>query len=131
MLLPFLLSSRHAGFPPQHVNITDEGDSISGYSGYTLICTITHEQDLSPLSTLSVQWLDPNGGIIDGDRFNISGTRGPSTENMLTSRLTFHNLLTSQSGEYICRSLLTIPGTNVSNYAVDGSYFVQVNCESS
>lgn len=118
------------GFPPQHVNVTDEGTSIAGSSGYTLICTITRERDLSPMSTLSVQWLDPDGSVIDGDGFSVSGTQGPSSDIVFTSRLTFLNLLTSQSGHYICRSLLTIPGTGISNYPVDSSFFVEVNRES-
>ena len=118
------------GFPPQHVNVTDEGTSIAGSSGYTLICSITREQDLSPMSTLSVQWLDPDGSVVDGDGFRISGTRGPSSDTVFTSRLTFLNLLTSQSGQYICRSMLTIPGTGIINYPVGSSFFVEVNCES-
>lgn len=119
-------------FPPQHVNVTDEGTSIAGSSGYTIICTITREQDLSPMSTLSVQWLYPNGSVVDGDAygFNISGITGPSSDIILTTRLTFLNILTSQSGEYSCRSLLSIPGTGISNRPVKGSFFVEVNCES-
>ena len=82
------------------------------------------------MSTLSVQWLDPNGSVVDGDSFSISGTPGPSSDIILTSRLSFLNLLTSQSGEYRCRSLLSIPGTGISNHHVKGSFFVEVNCES-
>ena len=82
------------------------------------------------MSTLSVQWLDPDGIVVDGDGFNISGMQGPSNDVLFTSRLTFLNLLTSQSGQYICRSRMSIPGTDISSYPIDSSFLVEVNCES-
>lgn len=124
LLDPFYVT----GFPPQRVNLTDEGIPTAGYSGYTLICTTTREQDLSPLSTLSVQWLGPDGRVVDGDGFIINGIQGPSNTIMLTSRLTFVSLLPSQTGEYTCRSLLTIPDTEVTNHTVDATITVEVKC---
>lgn len=131
-LAKFVYSFTTTGFPPQHVNITDEGISIAGSSGYTLICTISRELDLSSTSTLSVQWVDPDGSVVDGDQnsFSITGMQGPSNDAILTSRLTFLNILTSQSGQYTCRSLLTVPGTSINNHPIDGSFLVEVNCKS-
>ena len=88
-----------------------EGPSIAGFSGYTLICNTSKEPDLVSTSTLAVQWLDQRGSIIrDGVNFTISGS-GPTTDTVLTSRLTFNNLYTSQAGVYTCKTLLSIPGT--------------------
>ena len=81
------------------------------------------------MSTLTVQWLDPDGRIVDGDSFRVNGAQGPSSDVVLTSKLTFLNLSTSQSGQYTCRSLLTIPGTSISNHPVHSSFSVEVNCE--
>ena len=119
-----------ADFLPQQVDLTDEGDSFVGYSGYALICTTTREQDMSPSSTLSVQWLDPDGRVVDGDSFSISGSQGPSNDIVLTSRLSFNTLLTSHTGVYTCRSLLTIPGTDIYNHSMNETIFVSVKCKS-
>ena len=105
--------------------------STAGYTGYTLVCTTNREPDLNPASTLTVQWLNPEGNITNGDDFSISGTQGPSSEVSITSRLTFNNILmTSQAGLYTCRTLLTIPGTVV-NHEVEYNFTVTVKCESS
>ena len=118
-----------ADFPPQLGTITYEGVSTAGYTGYTLVCSTNREVHLSQASTLSVQWVDPNGNvIISGDDFSISGTQGPSSDVIITSRLTFNSLTTSQAGLYICRTFLTIPGTVV-NYQVEYRFTVTIKCE--
>ena len=117
-----------ADFPPQLVSITDEGVSTAGYAGYTLVCTTNREEDLNPASTLTVQWLDPEGDMItSGGDFSISGTQGPSSDVSITSRLTFNSLTTSQAGLYTCRTFLTIPGT-VDNHKVEYNFTVAVKC---
>ena len=118
-----------AGFPTQDVDsIIAEGVSTAGYSGYTLICNVSKEPDLPPSSTLAVEWLDPNGSVInDGTNFTISRS-GPTTSTVLTSRLTFNNLYTSQAGEYTCRTFETIPNI-VTNHPVLMYFTVNVKCE--
>ena len=119
-----------ADFPPQLVNMTHEGVSTAGYSGYTLSCTTSREEDLNPSSTLTLQWLDPDGiQITSGDRFTISGNQGPSRHFNITSRLTFNSLYTSQAGIYTCRTLLTITGTIV-DHTVTHNFTVTVKCKS-
>ena len=117
-----------SGFPTQDVDpITDEGVSTAGYSGYTLICNVSKEPDLPSSSTLAVEWLDTSGSVInDGTNFTISGP-GPTTNTVLTSRLTFNNLYTSEAGEYTCRTLQTIPGT-VTNHPELVYFPVNVKC---
>ena len=118
-----------ADFPPQLVNVTDEGVSTAGYSGYTLVCTTDRDGDLSPMSTLTLQWLDSEGNLItSGDSLTITGSQGPSNDISLTSRLTFNSLLTSQAGLYTCRTLLTIPGT-VIDHPVEHNFTVAVKRE--
>ena len=71
---------------------------------------MSKEPLLPPASTLAVQWLDPSGTVIvSGTNFTLSGS-GPTMGTVLTSRLTFNNLYTSQAGQYTCRTLQTIPG---------------------
>ena len=117
------------GFPTQMVDpITDKGISTAGFSGYTLICYCNKEPDLPPTSTLMVQWLDLSGGTVaDGGNFTISGS-GPSTDIVLTSRLTFNSLYTSQAGQYTCKTLLTIPDI-VTNHPMSVTFTVAVKCE--
>ena len=118
-----------ADFPPQLATVTDEGVSNAGYTGYALVCSTIREADLNPASTLSVQWLDPDGNVImRGDDFSISGTQGPSSDVNITSGLTFNSLTTSQAGLYTCRTFLTIPGTVVS-HQVEYNFTVTVKCE--
>jgi hypothetical protein len=81
---------------------------------------------MSPSATLSLQWLDSDDKIIDGEKFSISGIQGPSNKVMLTSRLLFDRLLTSHTGVYKCVSFLTIPGTDVYNYSVNETIRVSV-----
>ena len=119
-----------SGFPTQEVHpITTEGISTAGFSGYTLICNTSKESDLPSTSTLVVQWLDQRGNLINaaGVNFTVSGS-GPTTDTVLTSRLTFNHLYTSQAGVYTCRTLLTIPGT-VSNHTELTSITVYVKCQ--
>ena len=105
--------------------ITDEGISMAGFSGYTLICN-TSKEPLRP--ALAVQWLDPRGiVIVSGTNFTISGS-GPTTDTVLTSRLTFNNLYTSQAGQYTCQTLQTIPGI-VSNHPETVTFTVAVKCK--
>ena len=117
------------GFPTQLVDpIADEGISSAGFSGYTLICNTSKEPDLPPSTTLAVQWLDPRGNIISsGTNFTSSGA-GPTMDIVLTSRLNFNDLYTSQAGEYTCRTLQTIPGT-VTNHPEPVTFTVQVKCK--
>ena len=118
-----------ADFPPQLGTITYEGVSTAGYTGYALVCSTNREAALNPASTLSVQWLDPNGNVImRGDDFSISGTQGPSSDVNITSRLTFNSLTTSQAGLYTCRTFLTIPGTGI-DHQVEYNFTVTVKCE--
>ena len=117
-------------FPIQTVDpITTEGSSTAGLSGYTLICTASKNQFLSPLATLAVQWLDLNDAVISesNPNFTISDV-GPTTRTVLTSRLTFNSLFTSQAGVYTCRTLLTIPGT-VDDHTSDETVIVSVKCK--
>ena len=78
-----------------------------------------------------MQWLDLNDVVISEGNPNhtISGG-GPTTNTVLTSRLTFNSLYTSQAGEYSCRTLLTIPGT-VDNHAIEEIFTVAVKCKHS
>ena len=115
-------------FPTQFVDVTAEGISIAGFSGYTLICNTSREPDLPPTTTLAVQWLDPRGSVTSsGENFTISGV-GPTTDVGLISRLVFNSLYTSQAGDYTCRTLQTIPGT-VINHPELFTFPVQVKCE--
>ena len=116
------------GFPPQFVDVTSEGISTAGFSGYALICNTSREPDLPPTSTLAVQWLDPGGNIISsGGNFTISEV-GPTTDIRLISRLAFDSLYTSQAGDYTCKTLQTIPET-VINHPEPVTFPVQVKCE--
>lgn len=117
------------GFPLQNVTVTDEGVSTAGYAGYSLLCNVTREQDLSSLTTISIQWLDPSGLEISGDQaINIS-SEGSANDDIVTSALVFNSLLTSQAGEYTCRTVMTIPGTDIFNYTVDEAFTVTVKCK--
>ena len=117
------------GFPLQNVTVTDEGVSTAGYAGYSLLCTVTREPDLSSLTTISIQWLDPSGLEISGDQtINIS-SEGSANDDIVTSALVFDSLLTSQAGEYTCRTAMTIPGTDIFNYTVDEAFTVTVKCK--
>ena len=123
----YILSS---GFPTQFVDVTAEGTSAAGYSGYTLICNTSREPDLPSTSTLAVQWLGPTGNVISsGENFTISGV-GPTTDVGLISRLVFNSLYTSQAGDYTCRTLQTIPGTAI-NHPEPETFPVRVKCEHS
>ena len=116
------------GFPTQFVDVTAEGISTAGFSGYTLICNTSREPDLPPTTTLAVQWLDPRGNVISsGENFTISGV-GPATNINLISRLIFNSLYTSQAGDYTCRTLQTIPGT-VINHPKPLTFDIRVKCE--
>ena len=119
-----------ADFPTQFVDhITDSGISTAGFSGYTLICRTNKEPGLPPTSTLAVEWLDPSGNVIaNGTNFTVLGS-GPTTDDVLTGRLTFNDLYTSQSGEYTCRTLQTIVGT-VTNHSENVTFTVTVKCNS-
>ena len=109
-------------------DVTAEGVSTAGFSGYILICNISREPDLSSTSALAVQWLDPRGNIIrSGENFTIYFI-GPTTDVSLISGLVFNSLYTSQTGVYTCRSLLTIPGI-VRNHPELVTFPVQVKCE--
>ena len=118
------------GFPAQNVTVTNEGVSIAGYAGYSLLCTVTREQDLSSLTIISIEWFDPNGlEILGSDQaINIS-SEGSANDPIITSRLIFNSLLTSQAGEYTCRSSMTIPATDIFNYTVDEAFIITVKCK--
>jgi hypothetical protein len=110
------------------VDVTTEGISTAGFSGYTLICNTSREPDLSSTTTLAVEWLDPRGNFISsGENFTISGV-GPTTDVRLISRLVFSSLYTSQAGVYTCRTFQTIPGT-VINHPEPMTFPIQVKCE--
>ena len=117
-------------FPVQTVDrISVEGSSIAGVAGYNLICNTSKNQFLSPLAILAVQWLNVNDNVIKEGHADVTVSDiGPTTNSVLTSKLTFNCLYTSQAGEYKCRSLLTIPGT-VDNHAVDETFTVAVTCK--
>ena len=116
------------GFPIQFADVTAEGISTAGFSGYALICNISREPDLPPTSTLAVQWLDPRGNVISsGENFTISSA-GPTTDIRLISRLVFNSLYTSQAGDYTCRTLQTIPGI-VRNHPEPVTFTIQVKCK--
>ena len=116
------------GFPTQFVDVTAEGISTAGFSGYTLICNTSREPDLPPTSTLAVEWLDPRGNVISsGENFTISAA-GPTADVCLISRLTFNRFYTSQAGDYTCRTFQTIPGT-VINHPELLTFPIQVKCE--
>ena len=105
-----------------------EGTSIAGVSGFTLTCNTRKEPDLLATSTLTVQWLDQRGSRIrDGVNFTISES-GPTTDTVLTSRLIFNTIYTSQAGVYTCKALLTIPGT-INNHPELMQFTVHVKCE--
>ena len=109
--------------------VTAEGSSTAGLSGYTLTCNTSKNQFLSSSATLAVQWLDLNGAIISEDNSNFTvSNNGPTSNTILTSRLTFNNFFTSQVGVYTCRTLLTIPGT-VDNHTIEETFSVSVRCE--
>ena len=128
-IMYYIISLLFAGFPNQDVDpITDEGISTAGFFGYTLICSTRKEPDLPTTTTLAVQWLNPRGNFVtNGTNFTIHET-GPTTDIVLTSRLTFNDLYTSQAGVYTCRTLQTIPGT-VTNHPEPVTFSVQVKCE--
>ncbi len=107
----------------------DEGVSIAGYAGYSLLCTVTREQDLSSLTSISIQWLDPGGLEISEDRTIIVNSSESANDAIVTSRLIFNSLLTSQAGEYTCRTSMTIPGTDIFNYTVDEAFSITVKCK--
>ena len=109
--------------------ITDEGVSTAGYPGYSLLCTVTREQDLSSLTTISIQWLDPSGLEISGDQAINVNSSGSANDVIVTSRLIFNSLLTSQAGEYTCRTSMSIPGTEIFNYTVDEVFPIKVKCK--
>ena len=136
-----------AGFPSQNVTVTEEGLSIAGYLDYALLCTVTREQHLSSSSIISIQWLGPNGLISTGENFTVNNSEGSGSgydtldvlrdaftttyyveqsANMVTSRLQFKHLLTSQAGEYTCRTFLSIPSTQILNYSVVEMFTVTV-----
>ena len=69
--------------------------STSVLSSYILLCTTTREYQLSSSSTISVQWLGPDGLEISGRSFSITGSEGPTYDVIVTSRLIFNSLLTS------------------------------------
>ena len=115
------------GVPPPLVNITDEGEPIAGHSDYALICIIERDPELSSLSILALEWLDPSGNVItSGINFTVSGS-GPTNDTVIKSRLSFSNLYTSQAGVYVCRGLLTIPGTDT-NHSIEAIFAVHVKC---
>ena len=118
------------GFPAQYVTVTDEGVPTAGYAGYSLLCTVTREQDLSSSTTISIQWLEPSGLEISGgdQAINIS-SEGSANDVTVTSSLVFNSLLTSQAGEYTCRTSMTIPGTDIFNYTVDETFTIAVKCK--
>ena len=124
-----IITAVSVGLPTQAVDpVSTEGTSIAGFSGYTLICNTSKEPDLLSTSTLTVQWLDQRGSRIrDGVNFTISES-GPTTDIVLTSRLIFNNLYTSQAGVYTCKALLTIPGT-INNHPELMQFTVHVKCE--
>ena len=76
-----------------------------------------------------MQWLDVNDAIVSegNPNFTISDV-GPTTSTILTSRLSFNSIYTSQAGEYTCRTLLTIPGI-VDNHIIDETVTMSVKCE--
>ena len=127
VLMPLYLTS---DFPVQTVvPVTDEGSSIAGLSGYTLICNVGRNRFLSPSATLAVQWLDQNDAVISEGNPNFTVYDvGPTTNTVLTSRLTFNSLYTSQAGGYSCRTLLTIPAI-VDNHTIDQTFTVSVKCK--
>lgn len=119
-----------AGFSAQNVIITDEGVSTAGYPGYSLLCTVTREQDLSSLTTIFIQWLDSTSGLeISGDQAINVNSSGSANDAIITSRLIFNSLLTSQAREYTCRTSMSIPGTEIFNYTVDEVFPITVKCK--
>ena len=119
-----------SGFPPQNVTVTDEGMSIAGYSDYSLLCTVNRNQHLSSSSMISIQWLGPDGlEVSEENQFIITSSEESTNDIVVTSSLIFNSLLTSQAGEYTCRTSMTIPGTDVLNYTVDQTFIVSVKCK--
>ena len=117
------------GFSPQLVNITGEEELTAGYAGYTLVCLAERENHLPTSSSIAAQWFGPDNTLInDGMNFIISGS-STTTSTVLTSRLTFNSVYTSQAGVYTCRTLLTIPGV-VINDSVEVNLTVKVKCKS-
>ena len=78
-----------------------------------------------------MQWLDLNDAIISesNPNFTLSDV-GQTNSTVLTSKLTFNSLYTSQAGVYTCRTLLTIPET-VDNHTIDETVTVSVKCKPS
>ena len=84
---------------------------------------------MSSLAILSIEWLDTNGTLMNSSNsFYTTHPVGSPHENILTSRLTFNDLSISHSGQYTCRSSLNIHDIGVVNYIVNGTFLVQVKC---
>lgn len=62
------------------------------------------------------------------DVFTITSVQ--ESKNVVTSRLLFNSLMTSQAGEYTCRTLLSIPNIDVFHHAVDQILTVVIECKS-
>ena len=119
----------YAGFPSHWVNISpvevDAGVPIAG-SSHTLECNVSRAATLSNSTLLEVMWLDSNNRIISSNpNFTIMGATS-TTATFLTSRLTFSRLRTSQGGNYICSSNMTIPGEIATDHSISSTISVRV-----
>ena len=105
------------------MSIVTEGSSVAGLS-YTLVCMASRTSTLS-LATMEIEWIDLQGNVvISNENIVISGPNS-TTEEMLTSRLTFNSLRTSSGGTYTCQVNMTIP-TIVRDHPVTRSQDVRV-----
>ena len=125
--MDYFILSFYADFPPQRVSVSpvEVGVPTAG-DMYTLECNISRAVTLSNSTLLEVVWLDPNNRTISSNsNFTIMGDTS-TTATFLTSRLTFSFLRTSQGGDYICSSNMTIPGGEATDNPVSSTISVRV-----
>ena len=117
----------YSDFPVQQIDLPGDVTALAG-AEHTLVCTATKNASLST-AVLEVEWLGPNGPLVNGqDDITIAGE--PSTmDNTLTSSLTFTNLVTSQGGMYTCSVNLTISEANVTEHNVRRKSSVKIQSE--
>ena len=88
----------------------------------------TTESEGSATDSISNNSGSASGMLKDTNDDQFTVIDGGELSDLISSRLIFNKLMTSQAGEYTCKALLSIPGTNILNHTEEQPFIVIVKC---
>lgn len=114
---------------PQLILGPERTCSIAPGSHHYIQCNVSRSSMLPNTTQLTITWLDNSNRTISDDRdHRLSISERMVNETVLSSKLTFYYMYTSQAGQYTCIVTMTIP-QEVLSYSINSTLDVAVQCK--